>query len=107
MTDDTGIVLILFQKFLGAREGQLIQVFLYLFLRHADTAVADSKRTLFFIYSDVDGKVLHGADLLAPGRQCLELCRCIHGVGDQFAQKYFLVRIQKLLNDRKDIFRLY
>src|SRR5690606_21277397 len=43
---------------------------------------------------------------LPQRRQALDLLRGIHGVGDQFAQENLIIRIQKLLDDGKYVFRM-
>ena len=58
MTDDVvGIVLVLLQEIIDTREGNLIDVLVYLLFRHTDTTVTDSNSSLIGIKGDMYGKV--------------------------------------------------
>ena len=58
MADDVvGIVLVFFKEIRHAREGDLVDVLVNLFLRHADTMVADGDGTLVGIKIDTHGQV--------------------------------------------------
>ena len=54
---DNGLVLILLHELLGAREGDLVDVFVHLLGRHADAAVGHGERFLLLVGGDADRHV--------------------------------------------------
>ena len=56
MADD-GLLLVLRHKLLGTREGNLVDVAVYLLHRHTDTSVGDCQCLLLLVYRHADSEV--------------------------------------------------
>ena len=81
VTDDgIGVVLILVEEVGYAREGNLVDVFVDFFFCHADTTVADGKRSLVCIEAYAYGKVAKLAFEVAAFSKSLHLLCCVNGV---------------------------
>ena len=102
---DDGLVLILGHKLLGTREGDLVDVAVHLVGRHTDTVVTNRQDALLGIDLHLDLQVARLALPCALRRERAQLLRGIDGIRNQLTQENLVVRIQKLFNDRKDIFR--
>ena len=108
MADDgVGVVLVFVQKVGHTREGYLVDVFVYLFLRHTHTAVAEGQRAFLRVYLHVDGQVAQLALEVALGGQRLQLLGGVHGVGYHLTEKNLMVRVQKLLDYREYVLCRY
>ena len=100
-------VFVLLHEVGDAAEGYLVDVLLHLVGGHADAAVADGEGLLLGVDFHVDGEVAQLALEVAAGREGLQFLRCVDSIANQLTQKYFMVRIKELLDDRKDILGLY
>ena len=97
-------VFILVQEVVGAAKGYLVDVLVDLLLGHSDAAVADYQ--LFLVDFHLDGQVAQLALELAARRQGLQLLRGIYSIGNQFAKKNLVVRIEELFDDRENVLGL-
>ena len=91
----------------GSGEGDLVDVLVDFLLAHADSGIADGQRLGLAVEDDVHlGAVGVAFDFTNPDKGLALLCS-VHGVGDELPQENLVVAIQELLDDRKDVFRLY
>ena len=88
---DDGLVLVFGHELLGTRERNLVDVLVDLVGRHADAAVGDGERLMLLVGGDAHGEVAQLALHLADGREGLELLGGVHRIGNQLAQKDFVV----------------
>ena len=102
---DNGLVLILLHELLGAREGDLVDVFVHLLGRHADAAVGHGERFLLLVGGDADRHVAQIALGLADRREGFQLLGGVHGVRNQLAQENFMVRVEEFLDDGENVLR--
>ena len=102
---DDGLVLILFHELLGAREGDLVDVFVDLLGRHAHAAVGHGERFLVLVGGDADRQVAQIALGLADRREGFQLLGGVHGVRNQLAQENFMVRVEEFLDDGENVLR--
>ena len=115
MTDDgflgfglVGVLLLeLLHEFGGAREGDLVDVLVDLLLAHANAGIADGQGLRLAVQDDVHLCAVCIAFDFGDPDQGLALLSGIDSVGDELPQKNFVVAVQELLDDRKDVFRLY
>ena len=103
-----GVLLLeLLHEFGGAGEGDLVDVLVDLLLAHADAGIADGQRLGLAVEDDVHlGAVGIAFDFANPD-QGLALLSGVDGVGDELPQENLVVAVKELLDDRKDVFRLY
>ena len=108
MTDDLVVrrlVLVFFQKCLGAGESDIVNIFLDLLRSHAQTVVSDFDRLFPGVHFDIDAGLIAFRKFIVPHHiQLLELRDGITTVGDQLPVKNIMIRIQPLFDDRKHIF---
>ena len=92
MTDNAvGGVLVFFEEFLGARESNLVDVFLDVVGCHADAVVADGKGAFFLVDCNGYLEVTKFALELAERGECAEFLGGVDCVRHQLAQEYFVV----------------
>ena len=102
VADDAAILipLILFQKLLGAGEGHLVDVAVYLLSRHADAVIGETKLLGLGIHGHGDAQVfIIACDHAILGHR-------VAAVGRQLTDKDILIGIQPALNHRHDIFSM-
>ena len=58
-----------------------------------------------FVHLYVDGHIAQFHIGLAEAYQGFHLLRSVYSVGYQLSEKYFLIRVQKFLDNGKDVFR--
>ena len=102
---DDRLVLVLLHELLGTREGDLVDVLVYLLGRHAHAAVRHGQRLLLLVHGHTNRQVAQLAFGLADRREGFQLLGGIHGVRDQLAQEDFMFRIEEFLDDGEDILR--
>ncbi len=108
MPDDIAIVIfVFFQKLRRAGKSYLVQVFFHFFFGHPDAFIANGQRFVLLVEYDLYHQVIHLPHFFAPARQRFKFRCGVNGIRDQFAQKNFLIGVQVLLDDGKNIFRLY
>ena len=88
---DYRLVLVLLHEFLGTREGDLVDVFVDLFGRHAHAAVGHGQRLGILIRGDMDRQVAQFSLHFADRRQGLQFLGCVDRIGDQLAQENLMV----------------
>ena len=104
MSDDiVGIVLVLLQEVVHARECNLIDVFVDFLFGHTDTAVADGDSAFLGIEADTHGKVAQFALELTLLSECLELLSGIDSVRHHFTKENLMIAIEKLFDDGEDV----
>ena len=101
------IILIAFKEVSSTREGNLIDILFNLFGRHTNTAVADGKRLCLGINLHLHGQVAQFTAYFATRTECLQLLRRINGICHYFTKEYFVIAVQKLLDDGEDVLRSY
>ena len=100
------LALVLVEEFRCAREGNLVDVLVHLFLGHTNSSVANGQRFGCFIANDLDGGgSLHSGHFAQFG-QCDSLLCCIDCVRYQFPQEDLVIAVQEFLDDWKNVFRL-
>ena len=107
VTDDLVVirlVLVLGHERLRAGERDVIDVFLDLVRRHADTVVDDLNRLLLRIQHDIDARLVALGQLeLAHHVKFLELCDRVASVRDQLPVENVVVAVQPFLDNREHI----
>ena len=101
--DGVGIVFIFLQKLFSTRKGNLVDIFVYLFGRHAYTVVGDGKRAGLLVDRN---RYVHRTQLafeVAKRCQSLQFLRSIDGIRYQLSQKYFVIAVQKLFDNGEDV----
>ena len=101
--DGIGVVLVLLQEVVGAREGNLVDILVNLLLGHAHAVVADGDGALLLVEADADGQVAHVAVEVALQLHGLQLLRGIDGVRHHLAEENLMVGIEKLFDDGEDV----
>jgi len=102
-----GGVLVFLQEFLGAAEGDLVDVAVDVAGVHADASVRHCQRASLFVNFDTHVQLTQLALELAEGGEGLQFLRGVDGVGHQLAQEYLMVAVQELLDDGEDVFGCY
>ncbi len=101
VADDTGGIFarVVFEEFLSAGEGDLVDVLVHLLSGHTDAVVRHADFTFFLVQGHRDGQLLafHRAAHHA------QLGDGVHAVGDDFTQKDVFIRIQPAFDDRHDV----
>ena len=104
MSDDTAnLVFVFLQELAGRREGNLVDILVYLFLRHADTPIDNLERLFLLVQFHVDINCTQLAFKITGSGKCLHFLRCIHRIGHQFTQENLVVGIQELLDHRENV----
>ena len=94
MADDgVGVVLVLVEEVVGARECNLVDVLVDFLFCHTEATVADGERALVLVETDVDGQVAQLALEVAFRGIGFELLRGVDGVRDELAQEDFVVAV--------------
>lgn len=108
VSDDlvVGGAFVFFDEFFGAGEGDLVDVFFDLVGGHADAVVGDGEGFFVFIDADDDFGVAEFAVDFAGEGDHFEFGDGVYGVGDQFAEKYFVVGVERFLDNGKNIFSM-
>jgi len=106
-SDELDIALVFFDKFACGGKRYLVEVFVDFFGGHADAAIADGEGAFGFVDEDVDGEIAQFFVVGSAHGERLQFGRCVDGVGDEFAQKDFMLGIEKFLDDGEYIFGLY
>ena len=103
MADDAalGVALVLFEEFLGAGEGHLVDVLVHFLGSHADAVVLESQLLVFFIHGHGDAQILVG-----PARRHAVFGHGVAAVGHQLADENILIGIQPALDHRHDVLRM-
>ena len=108
MADDgIGGVLVFLEKFLGTREGDLVDVLVDFLGSHADAAVAHGERAGLLIDADVDLQALGRALELAGSLQGFQFLRGVNSVAHELTQENLVVTVQKLLDNGEDVVSRY
>ena len=100
-----GIILILVQEISHARKSNLVDVFVYFFCSHTQTVVADGDGLVVLIEHNPHCQVAQFSFELSLVCKCFQLLCGVNGVAHHFTQKDFMVRIKKLFDDGKNVFR--
>ena len=100
--DGSRVVLILLNELLGAGESDLVDILVDFFGCHTDTTVGNGD--CLVVELNPDGQVAHLTFELADGSQCLQLLRRIDGIGNQLTKENLVVAVQKLLDNRENVF---
>ena len=95
------LVFVFLKELSGGGEGDLVDVLVNLFGRHADSVVDDLESLFLLVQFDPDFQVSEFAVEFAVRGEGLHLLGRVHGVGHKFPQENLVVRIQKLLDDRE------
>ena len=104
MSDDAAnLVFVFLQKLAGRREGNLVDIFIDLFLRHTDTPIDNLKGLFLLVQLHVDINRTQLSLEVARSGQGLHFLRCIHRIGHQFTQENLVVGIQELLDHRENV----
>ena len=101
--DGVCVILVLVEEVVGSRESNLVDVLLDFVSRHADTVIANGNGFGVFIDADTNLQVAHLTLEVAFACKGLELLSGIDSITDDFANKYFVVAIEKLFDDGEDI----
>ena len=105
MADDAalGVLLIavLLDEFLRAGEGDLVDVLVHLFGRHADAVIDEPQFALALVDFN-----RHAVVNLRVRVGDFALRNCVAAVGYDFSNKNIFIRIQPFLDDRHDILRM-
>ena len=96
-----------FHELGSAGKRDLVDVFLDLVGRHANSAVTDGQGFLLFVELYFHLQVAEWSLVLTQGGQAFDLLRSIYCVGNQLPQEYFMIRIKKFFDDGEDILRVY
>ena len=104
MTDNgVGTVFIFCQEILGAREGNLIDIFVNILGCHTDAVITDGKRAGLFIDFDIHTCVAHLTLEIAERCKSIQLLGGVDCVRHQLAQKDFVVAVKKFLDDGENV----
>ena len=98
-------VLVLLQEVGGAREGDLVDVFVDFLGCHANAGVADGHGACRLVEDDFHLGGIRDFTHLAELGEHLALLGGVHRVGDELAQENFLIAVQELLDDGEDVVR--
>ncbi len=101
-----GLILKLFNKFCRSWEGNLVYVFFDFIRGHTKTLIADCNGFFLFVEFYLNGEVAELSLEFPKGRKFFKLLRCIDCIGNQFPEKYLVVRIEEFLYDRKNVLRM-
>ena len=101
--DGVGRVLVFGKEFLGAGEGNLVDVFVDVLGGHAYAAVGDGEGAFLLVDGDRDVEVAQLALIFAERRERAQLLGGVDGVAHQLAQKNLVVAVQKFLDYRKNV----
>ena len=88
-----GIVLVLFEKLLGTREGYLVDITIYLLGSHTHASVAYGKSTGLFVNGYAHIHFAQFALKFAYRRECFQLLRSINSVRYNLTQEDFVIAI--------------
>ena len=99
-----GRVLILRQEFFGARESNLVDIFVDIVGGHSDTVVADGQRSGLGVDLHCHLGVAYLTLEVAERRERAELLGSVHGIADELTQKNFVVAVEEFLYDGEYIF---
>ena len=104
MTNNGVCVLLVFIKeVVSSRECNLIDVFVNLFLGHADTTVAHGQCAFILVDANVYGQVASLFLQLALAGKSLQLLRGIDSIAHNLTDKDVMVTIEKLFDDGEDV----
>ena len=81
-----------------------VDIFIDLFLRHADTPIDNLKGLFLLVQLHVDINRTQLSLEVARSGQGLHFLRCIHRIGHQFTQENLVVGIQELLDHRENAY---
>ena len=103
MADNAALIVagVIFEEFLGAGKGHLVDVFFHFLRRHADAVIGKTQLARFFIHRHGDAQIL--------ARFALEhfvFGHCVAAVADHFADENILIGIKPALNHRHNILRV-
>ena len=108
MTNDlvlVRLILILFNKVCGTGKSNLIDIFFYFIRCHTNTVIDKLQRLLFRINQHLNlPLVILGKCILTHHIQFFQLRDRITSVRDQLSEKNVMIRIQPLLDNRKNVF---
>ena len=89
--DGVGVFLVFIQEIIHARESYLVDIFLYLLLRHANTPVADGERLGILVQQYTHGQVAQFSLEVSLLSQRLQFLGSVHGVGHHFTEENLMV----------------
>ena len=105
MADDAAnLVLVFFEEFARAGEGNLVDVAIEFVFGHTDTVVNHLEGFGGLVQFNAHFQVVERKFEVARICQGLHLLLRIHGVGDQLAQENLVIRVEEFLDDRENIF---
>jgi len=109
MTDDIGVglALVFVHKFLGARKGHLVNIFIHLFGGHAHAFVRNGNGFILFVEFDSNVEIAYFALRISDGCQGSKFARCIYRVANQLPEKDVVITVQELFNNGKDVLCMY
>lgn len=104
MADDgSGIVLVLIQKFLGAGEGNLVDVFIDVLGGHSYAMIGNSESAFFLINSDTDIELPQLSLKFSEGRESAYLLSGINSIADKLTQEDLMIAIEKFFDYGENI----
>ena len=98
-----GIVLVFVEEVVDAREGNLVDILVYLLLGHSDASVADGQRAGILVQAYSYRQVAQLSGEVAFLGEGLQLLRSIRSVRHHLAEEYLVIRIQELFNYGEDV----
>ena len=108
MADDgVCVVLVFFQEFLGTRECYLVDVFLDVVGGHADAMVGHGKCACLLVDSNLHTHIVERALEVAESGESFQFLGRVDGIGYQFAQKDFVIAVEKFFDNGEDVFGCY
>ena len=105
--DGCGVVFVFVDKLLGARESDLVDVFVHLLGSHTDTMVLHGEGLLVLINNYAYAHIAEFAFSITNRGQCFELLSGVHRVGYELAKENLVIRIEKFLDDRENVLGCY
>ena len=99
MMPSFGVALVLFEEFLGAGEGHLVDVLVHFLGGHADAVVRKAELPGLGVHGDGHAEVFP----LRPAGGQLVLGHGVAAVGHHLTDKNILIGIQPALDDRHDV----
>ena len=98
-----GVFAVFLQKILCAGERYLIDVAVNLISIEADAVVGDCKSAGFLVYLHSNLQRAKLTFEVAETGQSAQFLTCVYAIADQLAQKDFMIGIEELLDDRKNV----
>ena len=95
-----------FHKFFSARKSNLVDILFNLFASHTNAFILNGDRLFLFINRNLNGNIAQLIFVFTKRGKGFKLLRCIYCIRNQFTQKYFMIRIKKFFNNRKNVFSL-